>query len=287
MDELRFAKYQGTGNDFVMLLDLDDELSVDAAMAARICDRRLGVGADGIIRVVARDGGFEMDHRNADGSFARMCGNGARCVGAFLRDQGVTEAPRFDLHTRSGTRRVERAGGDRFTVYMGSPSFPKSTIPMRGPAWETFLEQPLDLGGGLLVTASALSMGNPHLVLFVEEDPAKYHVSHIGPALEHDDRFPEGVNVEFARVREDGLIDARVWERGSGETLACGSGACAVAVTANESGRSGRRSVVRFPGGDLIVERREDGEVLLTGDAVRVFEGTLDPTANAASDLRR
>jgi diaminopimelate epimerase len=209
-------------------------------------------------------------------------------VGAFLRDEGINDVPGFDLHTGSGVRRVERAGGDQFTVHMGSPSFPKSTIPMRGPAWETFLEQELDLGGGLRVKASALSMGNPHLVLFVDEEPAKYHVSHIGPALERDDRFPEGVNVEFARMRDGEPIQARVWERGSGETLACGSGACAVAVAANEAGVAPLKTTVRFPGGELEVERRDDGDVVLTGDASRVFDGVLDlAELGRTLDLRR
>jgi diaminopimelate epimerase len=146
---------------------------------------------------------------------------------------------------------------------------------MRGPAWETFLEQPLEVGPGLTLTASAVSMGNPHLVLFVDEDPARYHVGHIGPALERDERFPEGTNVEFARVDGD-RIDVRVWERGSGETMACGSGACAVAVAANEAGLAPARVTIRFPGGDVEVERREGGEVCLTGPAMHVFDGTAD-----------
>ena len=286
--ELRFAKYQGAGNDFVMVLDLDDRSPVDAGTSAALCDRRFGVGADGTIRVVGRDGGFWMDYRNADGSVAEMCGNGARCVAAFLRDEGVGGTEAFDLHTGSGTRRVEPSGDGRFTVGMGRPRFARSKIPMRGPAWETFLGQQLDIGGGLLVTATALSMGNPHLVLFVEDDPARFHVGHIGPALERDERFPEGVNVEFARVGPDRAIDARVWERGSGETMACGSGACAVAVAAGEAGLAEGRVVVRFPGGDLEVERADDGEVLLTGDAVRVFDGSIDlDRLRASGDLRR
>jgi diaminopimelate epimerase len=285
---MRFAKYEGAGNDFVMLLDLDDAVSIDAGEAAALCDRRLGVGADGTIRVVRRGDAFLMDYRNADGSEAEMCGNGARCVAAFLRDEGVTDGTALDVQTRSGSRRVEAAADGRFTVHMGVPSFPKAAIPMRGPAWETFLDQPFDLGAGLIVQASALSIGNPHLVLFVEEDPSRYHVGHIGAALEHDDRFPEGINVEFARVDDTDRIVARVWERGSGETLACGSGACAVAVAANEAGRTGPRVVVRFPGGDLVVERRDDGEVLLTGDAARVFEGTVDvERLRAGAELRR
>ena len=285
---MRFAKYEGAGNDFVMLLDLEDVQPVGAEEAAALCDRRFGVGADGTIRVVRRGDAFFMDYRNADGSQAEMCGNGVRCVAAFVRDVGVTGAEHLDIVARSGSRSVEAREDGRFTVHMGVPRFPKSTVPMRGPAWETFLYQPLDLGGGLTVKASALSMGNPHLVLFVEEDPVRYHVGHIGPALEHDERFPEGVNVEFARIRDGDRIDARVWERGSGETLACGSGACAVAVAANEAGLIARRAVVRFPGGDLEVERRDDGEILLTGGATRVFEGSIDlERLSAFAELQR
>lgn len=163
----------------------------------------------------------------------------------------------------------------RVTVTMGAPNFTRAAIPMRGAAWETFLGEPFDIGGGLTLTVSALSMGNPHLVVFVDGDPVTVHVGHIGPALEHHELFPEGTNVEFAYVHDD-VIHARVWERGSGETMACGSGACAVAVAANEAGLVPARTVVRFPGGDLEVDRRDDGEVLLTGNARRVFEGTVD-----------
>ncbi len=145
------------------------------------------------------------------------------------------------------------------TVEMGVPGFTKASIPMRGPAWETFLGEPFDVGGGLTLKASAVSMGNPHLVLFVEDDPDRFHVGHIGPALERHELFPEGTNVEFAQVLADG-IKARVWERGSGETMACGSGACAVAVAANEAGfgpgHDGRAVPRRCARGRTARERR-------------------------------
>jgi diaminopimelate epimerase len=279
---LSFAKYQGTGNDFVMVFDPDDTHVLKRDDVADLCDRRFGIGADGLIRVV-RNGDADvrwfMDYRNADGSDAEMCGNGIRCVAALLHDRGAEPANAFAIRTRAGTKAVEIAtkhpGRHRVTVAMGVPNFTKAAIPMRGPAWETFLAQPFDLGGGLTVTASAVSMGNPHLVLFVEEDPDRYHVGHIGPAIERDERFPEGVNVEFAVVT-DGVIIARVWERGSGETMACGSGACAIAVAANEAGLGGASVTVRFPGGNLGVVRAADGEVSLSGDAQRVFDGSVD-----------
>ncbi len=276
MSELRVWKYQGAGNDFVMTLDLEDARPLEANRVRALCDRRYGIGADGSIRVTrGRNGRPFMDYRNADGSLAEMCGNGIRCVALFLHEMGEQTGTSFDVETRSGVRHVELASHDRVTVDMGEPNFTKAAIPMRGPAWETFLDQVLDLGGGLTVRATALSMGNPHLVLFVEDDPERYHVAHIGPVLERDDRFPEGTNVEFARVGGDD-ITARVWERGRGETMACGSGACAIAVAANETGLADRRSTVRFPGGLLEVERREGGPVRLTGPAARVFETTVD-----------
>jgi diaminopimelate epimerase len=146
---------------------------------------------------------------------------------------------------------------------------------MHGPARETFQGEPLDLGDGTTVKATAVSMGNPHLVLFVEDVPARIDVGRLGPALERHELFPEWTNVEFAMIAGD-AIEARVWERGSGETMACGSGACAIAVAANEAGLVPSRVVVRFPGGPLEVERRPDGEVALTGEAARVFDGVID-----------
>ncbi|HET9311363.1 MAG TPA: diaminopimelate epimerase [Actinomycetota bacterium] len=282
-DALSFSKYQGTGNDFVMLVDLDDERSLTPREISAVCDRRTGVGADGVIRVLRSDrddAPFFMDYANADGSQAEMCGNGIRCVGVLLNERGLVAGRSVDVLTRAGIKHltVEPAGGGparRVTVGMGVPNFTKAAIPMRGPAWETFLGQPFEVGDDLTMTASALSMGNPHLVVFVDGDPATVHVSHIGPRLERHEAFPEHTNVEFAYVH-DGGIYARVWERGIGETMACGSGACAVLVAANEAGLVPSRAVVSFPGGDLEVERRDDGEVLLTGDAVRVFEGSVD-----------
>ena len=194
-----------------------------------------------------------MDYANADGSVAEMCGNGIRCVGVLAHEQGLVDGLTFDVATRAGVKRLELRtddGGVRsVTVGMGPANFTLASIPMRGPAWETFLGQPFEIGPDMTLTASAVSMGNPHLVLFVDEDPARYHVGHIGPALERHERFPEGTNVEFARVDGD-RIDVRVWERGSGETMACGSGACAVAVAANEAGLAPARVTIRFPGGD-------------------------------------
>ncbi len=281
MTELRIAKYHGTGNDFLMIEDLDDVGPLAPELVAALCDRHLGVGGDGVIRVTQGGDGsdFSMDYLNADGSVAEMCGNGIRCLGKLVFERGFTEKTELDVDTRAGVKhlwlRVEDGVVTSVTVGMGPPAFARSAIPMRGPAWETFLGEPFDVGGGMTVKASAVSMGNPHLVLFVEDDPDRYHVAHIGPALEHHELFPEKTNVEFVQVRGDDL-KVRVWERGSGETMACGTGACAALVAANEAGLVPRRADVRFPGGVVHVERTDD-QVLLTGPAERAFEAIVDP----------
>jgi diaminopimelate epimerase len=282
MSELSFTKCEATGNDFVVVLDLDDDHPIDAETAAALCDRRFGVGADGTIRILRGDAGrFAMDHRNADGSPSGMCGNGIRCVGAVLRERRLIDGTPVDIETPAGIRALElHMRGDEVTavtVDMGAPSFARSAIPMRGPAWETFLGQPFAVGD-VAFTASALSMGNPHLVLLCDEDPDRYHVAHIGPVLERHELFPERTNVEFARVDGD-EIRVRVWERGVGETMACGTGACAALVAASEAGAIGPKGRIRFPGGMVEVSRLPSGTVVMTGPARRVFEGSVDPGA--------
>ncbi len=280
MRELRVWKYHGTGNDFVMLEDLDDERSLTSELVAALCDRRFGVGADGVIRVTRGRGGegaFFMDYWNADGSVAEMCGNGIRCLAAMMFERGHTCETEFDVGSRDGRKHASldvRGGVVRsVTVGMGAPALARARIPMTGPPDQPFLLEPFDVGARTF-KATAVSMGNPHLVLFVEEDPDGVDVRGIGPAVEHDGLFPEKTNVEFVAVH-DGALKVRVWERGVGETMACGTGACAALVAANEAGLAPARAEVRFPGGTVIVERSGE-EVLLTGPAERVFEATLD-----------
>ena len=276
---LRFSKYQASGNDFLIIDELDGA-AVDVDVPA-LCDRWVGAGADGVIRV--RPGGtapFRFDLTNADGSSAEMSGNGMRCLAAYLREGGGLDVDEVDVETPAGLRHVTvHLDGSRVvraTVEMGTPNFTKAGIPMFGAAWETFLAQPFDVGGGLTFPASALSMGNPHLVVFVDEEPDRYHLEHIGPALEHHELFPERTNVELARVADDD-VHVRVWERGVGETLACGTGACAVAVAANEAGLTPPTVTVSFRGGPLDVERCEDGRVLLAGPVGHVYDAEADP----------
>ena len=255
MPSLSLTKHHGLGNDFLVLLDLDDASPLDAGMARALCDRRRGVGADGVIRVV-RDAvaDVRMELRNADGSVAELSGNGLRCLGQAVVDAGVVGGPEVSVGTLAGVRRlVVTATGPRtawVSVEMG-----KAEI---GP------DQPQDFPDR---KARAVDMGNPHLVL-VGPDPASVDVGGLGPRIESG--FAEGVNVEFVMVGpEPDAITMRVWERGVGETQACGTGACAAAAAAHAWGLVGERVVVHQVGGDAEVELRPDG-VVLSGPTERV-----------------
>jgi diaminopimelate epimerase len=280
--DLRIWKYHGTGNDFVLIDDLDDLRPLSSELVVALCDRRFGVGADGVIRIVrAEDGSgasFFMDHWNADGTTAEMCGNGIRCLSKLVREHGHTSDDEFDVLTRAGVKHLSLDTQDgvvrAVTVGMGPATLRRRDIPMAGgDPDEPFIGQPFDVAGRTF-TATAVSMGNPHVVLFVDRDPADVDVHRLGAAAENDPRFPNKTNVEFVRV-VDGVVHVRVWERGVGETLACGTGACAALVASNEAGLVPARATVRYPGGDLIVERRPD-QVYLTGPAERVFDAVLD-----------
>lgn len=277
-DGFRFAKYHGTGNDFVMLEDLDDRIRLTRELVAGLCDRHLGVGADGVIRIArASRGAFFMDYWNADGGVAEMCGNGVRCLAKLVYDRGLTVETELAVETRAGVKHVvmhvEDGSVSSVRVDMGTPVLERGAIPMAGDAGERFVGQPFEAAGASW-RATAVSMGNPHLVLLGDGDLDSLDLPRVGPPLEHHPDFPEGTNVEFIRVR-DGRVDVRVWERGSGATMACGTGACASLVAATLQGLVPRRATVRFPGGDLDVEWAEDDRVYLTGPATMVFEGVL------------
>jgi diaminopimelate epimerase len=280
---VRFAKYHGTGNDFVLVEDLEDRIRLSPALVAALCHRRLGVGADGVIRIAPAEGAdFFMDYYNADGGVAEMCGNGIRCLAKHVVDRGLTAKRELVVATRAGPRHlaveVEDGVAREVTVDMGPPAFERAAIPMEGDPADRFVGGELEVEGRTFA-ATALSMGNPHVVLFLppDQDLEALDVARLGPLVERRPEFPARTNVEFVKVRGD-LVAARVWERGSGETMACGTGACAALVAASLAGLTARRAEVRFPGGLLTVSwREEDGHVLLAGPAVRVFEGTLDP----------
>jgi diaminopimelate epimerase len=289
--DLQFAKWHGTGNDFVMVEDWEGALDLPPDLVAALCDRHFGVGADGLIRVaspeVAARQGLDaagahvfMDYRNADGSVAEMCGNGVRCLARLAFERGLVTDTELVVATRGGPKRVwlDVAGGRvrSVRVDMGPPAFRLGEIPMVGPADATFLAEPFE-HGGVSYKASAVSMGNPHLVLFVERDPDQVDVGRIGAAIEHDPRFPNRTNVEFVAPAADG-IKLRVWERGVGETMACGTGACASLVAAALAGLAPRTASIHFPGGTLVGEWTDE-TVFLSGRAERSFEGTLDTEA--------
>ena len=249
---MRFTKGHGTANDFVVIPDPDDQLRLDNAQVARICDRRTGVGADGILRVVRHDGPtaeWFMDYRNADGGAVEMCGNGIRVFARYLVDSGLATGTHHDIATRDGIKHVDLNPDGSVTVDMG---------PARDVA---------ELGDGSVY----VSMGNPHLVRLVD-DPDNTPVSDLGPRLAatRDD----GANVEFVHVDSETAVRARVWERGVGETHSCGTGACAIAVATSRLGHTKASVDVTLPGGTLHVEVADD-RVLLTGPAVLVAEGEL------------
>jgi diaminopimelate epimerase len=275
---MRFSKYHGTGNDFVMIEDVADERTLSPALVAALCDRHAGVGADGVIRIAPSDrADFFMDYRNADGETAEMCGNGIRCLAKYVFERGLTDKTELDVDTRDGLKHLvlDVDGGEMRTVRvdMGPPALERARIPMGGPGDDRFVDRPFpDAGAGY--RATAVSMGNPHLVLLGYEDPGALDLPRVGPPLEHHPDFPQGTNVEFIRV-EDGAVRARVWERGSGETMACGTGGCASVVAAHLLGLVGRRATVRFPGGDLHIDWANDDHVYLTGPATFVFDGEL------------
>jgi diaminopimelate epimerase len=263
---MRFSKYHGAGNDFVMLTDLEGRLgpagSLPGDLVSALCDRHKGVGADGVIRIVGR----YMDYYNADGSVAEMCGNGIRCLVLHEQDAGRLDTGEHVIETLAGTVLVKPAGRGRFTVDMGQP-LSSANIEV-------------DLAGDTFA-GTAVSMGNPHLVLFVDEIGRALDdttVLGLGPQLEVHPNFPNHTNVEFVRVAGATSIEMRVWERGCGETLACGSGICAAAVAAAARERTGPHVAVTMPGGELEVEIDEGRHVWLTGPAEKVFDGEIDRT---------
>ncbi|GHH57248.1 diaminopimelate epimerase [[Pseudomonas] boreopolis] len=271
---LRFTKMHGAGNDFVVLDLRDGTPAPDAALAAKLADRHFGVGCDQILTIEPpRSGQAVASYRiwNADGSHSQQCGNGARCVAAWLVRDGTAQGDGFVIDSPVTAHRVDRLGEHDYAVAMGVPEFEPARIPLAGfahPREEYLL--PLQ---GESVRFGAVSMGNPHAVLevgLVDAAP----VERLGPLLQQNAAFPESVNVGFAQVVDPGHVRLRVYERGSGETLACGSGACAAAVTLMQRGRVERDVRIALPGGELRVRwPAPDAQVVMSGPATFVFDG--------------
>ncbi len=273
---LPFTKMHGTGNDFV-LLDARDLPTHDwPELAQAMCDRHFGVGADGLILILRGERApFRMRIFNPDGSEAEMCGNGIRCFARYLVEHGLAGAGSLDVETLAGTKRLEiEADGHVFrsvAVSMGEPRLPPEEIPVLLPG-ERVVEHPITVDG-LNLRITAVSMGNPHAVAFVD-DVGQFPLERIGPQMERHPLFPARVNFEVATIRSSREVAMRVWERGAGPTLACGTGACATVVAGRLLGRLEPEVAVHLPGGTLTIHWDGAGEVILRGPAETVFEGT-------------
>ena len=270
---LRFSKMHGAGNDFVLIDLRDGTPPPDAALASRLADRHFGVGCDQILTIEPpRSSDAVASYRiwNSDGSASQQCGNGARCVAAWLVRDGVAKGNRFRVDSPLATHEVERLQGDRYSIAMGVPRFDPRIIPLAGFVGSDSYTVKLDDGS---VEFGAVSMGNPHAVIEVSDvDLASVLVT--GPALQASAAFPESANIGFAQVVTRGRLRLRVYERGVGETLACGSGACAAAAVLMRRGRVDREVDITLPGGDLHIRWPDDAaEVIMSGPAAFVFEG--------------
>jgi len=279
--DLHFTKMHGLGNDFVVVDDRDATWDFDEDAVRWLCDRHFGVGADGLILVrkpTRDDADFAWEFRNADGSSAEMCGNGIRCLARWLVERELAGAGPIRVQTATGVAQVEvlRAADGAFVsarVDMGEPVLDAAAVPVE-LGHDQVIDQPLEPDAGP-VRVTAVSMGNPHAVIWVD-DVDEAPVESLGPAVECHPAFPRKTNVEFANVDSPDHIRLRVWERGVGETLACGTGACAAVVAAALSCRTGRTATVELPGGELTVEWLPSGHIRMTGPAETVFSGVLE-----------
>ncbi len=289
---MRFTKMHGIGNDYVYVDGAREKLADPAGVARFVSDRHFGIGSDGLILINPSDvADFEMEMYNADGSRGKMCGNGIRCVGKYVSDHHMTQKDEITVETLAGIKHLklfkENGKVNLVRVDMGAPILQPEQIPVDvnafggihtthlEPYGDIILETEIPLKESLSMKGTCVSMGNPHCVVQVS-DVAGYDVSGIGPLFEHNPLFPEGVNTEFIHVTDRRNISMRVWERGSGETWACGTGACAVAVSCILNGLTQSSVTVHLRGGDLQIEWEEEkGTVFMTGPAVTVFEGEI------------
>lgn len=281
MNKIQFTKMHGAGNDYIYVNTLIYDIPDPAEASIKWSKPHFGIGSDGLIligKASTPEADFSMRIFNNDGSEAMMCGNGTRCVAKFLHDKGMTDKNPIRLETLSGIKilNLHCNADDKVetvTVDMGEPQLqvPAQFGVHNGKAvnWELTIN-------GRQFQGTFVSMGNPHFIIFVD-DVENFPVDHYGPLLEHHEIFPQRCNIEFAEVKADGTIRMRVWERGSGITLACGTGACATAVAANLTGRRPRQSDIEMDGGTLNIEWNEtDNHIYMTGPAAISFEGEID-----------
>lgn len=271
-----FTKMHGLGNDFIVVNCLEQPLSGPTRFAADYCDRRFGVGADQLLLLCPSEkADFKMLIYNADGGEVEMCGNGIRCLAKYIWDRGLSNKNILDIETLAGIIRPERSA-DMVRVDMGEPVFEPSKIPV---AVAEDIAYPVK-DYSLVIEdrgfrATFISMGNPHAVIFIEDDIEEFPVEKYGPLLENHPIFPKKANIEFVNARGKDRLVMRVWERGSGQTLACGTGASATGVAGMLKGLSDKKVTVSLAGGDLIIEWAPNNHVYMTGPAVEVFEGQI------------
>jgi diaminopimelate epimerase len=278
MRKLKFTKMQGAGNDYIYVNGFDHEIDNPSELAIQLSNRHFGIGSDGLVLILPSDDcDFRMQMFNSDGSEAEMCGNASRCVGKYVYDNGLTAKTEITLETKAGVKYITLLDGNekarKATVDMGEPILNPELIPVKVDE-EPVLDYPLDIDGKIW-KISCVSMGNPHAVVFTD-GIKELDLPVIGPKFEKHPIFPRKTNTEFIEVIDRKTLNMRVWERGAGETLACGTGACAAAVAAILNGYCDRRVTIHLLGGDLEIEwDQKNNHVYMTGDAVTVFEGVL------------
>ena len=276
---MKFTKMQGIGNDYVYVNCFEETVSDPVSVAKRVSDRHFGIGADGLILICPSEvADCRMEMYNADGSRSAMCGNGVRCVGKFVHDKGLVDRAEVVVETDAGlkilTLHIADGKTESVTVDMGRPAFAPKNIPLLADG-DTFVDRPVEVMGKLW-NLTAVSMGNPHVITFVENTDA-LDLELLGPAFENHPLFPERTNTEFIQVVDENTLKMRVWERGSGETLACGTGACAALAAAVLCGRANRNATLQLLGGNLEICWDEyTDHVFMTGPAEFVFDGEIE-----------
>ncbi|CDE53673.1 diaminopimelate epimerase [Roseburia sp. CAG:303] len=281
MEEIlvKFTKMHGCGNDYIYVNCFTEKIEEPSVIAKKVSDRHFGIGSDGLILICPSEtADFKMRMFNADGSEGKMCGNGIRCVAKYVYDNGMTDKEVITVETLSGIKTLQLAVSEgrvqAVTVDMGSPVLTPSQIPVKCEG-DRMINQPVSVGGKEYYI-TCVSMGNPHAVVFTEEEVTALNLEKIGPLFENHEIFPDRVNTEFIHVIDEKTIDMRVWERGSGETLACGTGACASVVACVLNHKTEDEVLVHLLGGDLEVRYdREKNTVLLTGPAEFICTGEI------------
>ena len=278
---MKFTKMHGLGNDYVYVNCFEEKIDNPPAVARFVSDRHFGIGSDGLIMINPSEvADFEMEMYNADGSRGEMCGNGIRCVAKYVYDYGLTDKTQISVETLGGIKyldlTVEDGEVSLVKVDMGKPELEADLIPIISER-EQVIDEPIEVDGKEY-HMTGVSMGNPHAVIYVD-DVKGLDLEKIGPKFENHERFPKRINTEFVHCIDRQTVEMRVWERGSGETLACGTGACAVAVSSILNNLTDTQVTVKLLGGDLQIEwDREKDRVFMTGPATVVFDGVIDIT---------